>query len=263
GLQRAYRWLIYWLLEWRVSVFLKPGSFWSRTVRRLALAYLEEKVTDPVLRQQLTPDYDPGCKRILVSDDYFQALQDDKASLVVEPIASIEPRGIRTQDGQLHPCDALVLATGFRPFSFEENLDLVNEEGLSLSECWKDRMEAHMTVTVPKFPNLYLMLGPNSGLGHNSIIFMIEVQVRYILQCLQAQARRKLSSLVPTSAAARQYNDDLQKAMRTTVWAGSCQSWYKDSAGHNHTLWPGSTVQYWWRLRRPKLVSEYSQDGKS
>lgn len=253
-LQRA---LIYLASEARFPTFLK-GSRMNRLIARVCARYIESQISDPALRAQLTPSYPPGCKRILISDDFYASLNRENVALVTAPIEGFEKEGIVTTDGALHPADTVIFATGFQAFNFLSPLEVRGPGGRSLSEVWSQGIQAHRTVAVPGFPNFFLLLGPNSGLGHNSVILMIEAQVRYVLQCVQALSERRLAYLDPRPEAAAQFDTDLQAELQRTIWTGSCKSWYQDARGRVFTLWPHTTLRYLWEMRRPEL-DEYRQ----
>ena len=257
GLQKAYRLALYLKLESRFPAFVQ-GSRLARLVERLCRRAVAARVPDRALRAKVMPDYAPGCKRILISDDYLETLQRDDVSLVTGAIERIEPAGVRTADGVLHEADTLIYATGFEPFNFLGPLDVVGRGGVRLSERWAKAVDSHRTVAVPGFPNFFMLLGPNSGLGHNSVIVMIEAQVRYVLRCIHAATRRGLVHLDPRSDRAAAFDRDIQERLGRTIWKSGCRSWYMDDAGRIFALWPGSTLRYRWEMRRPDL-SEYEQ----
>ena len=246
---RLHRMQLYWMLESRWRVFLRAGARNNRE-RRLALRHMEAQVADPALRAKLTPDYPPGCKRILVSDDFYPALTRDNVDLVTNPIARIAPEGVVTADGTLHPADVIILATGFRTTDIPRT-QVTGRGGLTLRVVWKDGMAAHRTVAVPGFPNFFTLLGPNSGLGHNSIIFMVEAQVRYIMQCLWKLVEKR--SMEPRPDAAARFDAAIQRGLRHTIWKAGCKSWYQDANGRITTLWPRSTIRYWWDMRKVRF----------
>lgn len=252
-LGRLHRWQLYWMLESRWPLFLRRNRSNDKE-RRLALHHLEAQVPDPDLRARLTPDYPPGCKRILVSDDFYPALTRENVDLVTDPIARIEPEGIVTSDGALHRADAIILATGFRPTDVPRT-EITGRGGLTLREAWKNGMAAHRTVAVPGFPNFFTLLGPNSGLGHSSIIFMVEQQVRYVMQCLWKLVERRTIEPRPDSAA--RFDAAMQRGLKDTIWQAGCKSWYQDQNGKITTLWPHSTVRYWWDMRKVRF-GEYT-----
>jgi len=256
-LNRLYRTAIYLALEARFPAF-RSGSRFTGFLERECRRFLEEQIPDPALRAKLEPSYPAGCKRILISDDFYATLGRGGAELVTSPIERIAPRGVVTQDGTLHEVDTIVLATGFEPFNFLSPFEVVGLYGKSLSEVWSSGIKAHRTVAVPGFPNFFLLLGPNSGLGHNSVILMIEAQVRYVLQCIEALRQRGIATLDPREDAAEQFDDALRSDMAGTIWQGHCKSWYQDAHGRVFALWPRSTLRYLWEMRRPAL-DEYRQ----
>jgi cation diffusion facilitator CzcD-associated flavoprotein CzcO len=171
--------------------------------------------------------------------------------LVTDPIARIEPGGVVTEDGALRPADVIILATGFRPTDIPRT-EVTGRGGLTLREAWKDGMAAHRTVAVPGFPNFFTLLGPNSGLGHSSIIFMVEAQVRYVMQCLWKLVERR--TIEPREDAARRFDAAMQRGLDGTIWQAGCHSWYQDQNGKITTLWPHSTVRYWWDMRKVRFA---------
>jgi cation diffusion facilitator CzcD-associated flavoprotein CzcO len=216
----------------------------------MARKHLERQVHDPVLRARLTPDYTIGCKRILVSSDYYPALQRPNVDLVTDAIGEIVPSGVMTIDGAVHGADVLIVATGFRVIDAATELN-VTGRGVKLKDAWGPGAEAFRGITVPGFPNFFLLLGPNTGLGHTSVVFMIETQVQHVLSCLRLLSGERASTIEARAAATRKYNDALQRRLRRAVWnAGGCRSWYLDDAGINRAIWPGFSFEYWARTRR-------------
>ena len=245
--QRLYRWLIYLRFEARGLGFTKYPRLMP-IIERLGRRHLAKQVADPALRARLTPDYVIGCKRILLSDDYYPALQRDHVELVTDGIDAITRDGIRTTDGTHHPTDVIVLATGFDSFDILTRVPIDGPDG-PLADAWGALPSAWLGTMTAGFPNLFFLVGPNTGLGHNSMIFMIESQVNLVLAALDrlGDGRR-----VEVSAEAQaRYNDALHPRLEGKVWASGCQSWYLDAEGRNATLWPGTTVEFWARTRRP------------
>jgi len=251
-LRWLYRWFIYWTLESRFSA-LFLGSMMGVIVRWIALRHLRKQVADPALRAALTPSYPVGCKRIIISDDWYPALQRPNVSLVTSPIERVTADGVITADGVEHRADALLFATGFETTSFLAPMRIVGKEGSELADVWRDGAKAHRGVTVSGFPNLFLLYGPNTNLGHNSIIFMIECQVRYIVSCLEELERRGARWLDVKADAMARSNEQLQRALARTTWSANCHSWYKTDDGTITNNWSGRTTQYWWRMRKPKF----------
>jgi cation diffusion facilitator CzcD-associated flavoprotein CzcO len=244
--QKLVRGAIYWGRE----CYVLPFRFhrFSRIPQAMALRHLERQVADPVLREQLTPRYEIGCKRILMSDEYFPALQQPNAELVTSAIERITPTGVVTADGVEHPADAIVWGTGFRVTDMPYVAWLRGRDGRTLGDVWDEHgMQALRGTTVAGFPNLFMLVGPNTGLGHNSIVFMIESQIAYAMDALRTLDAQGAVACEPTPRAQDAFNAAVQRRMRGTVWTkGGCASWYLDAHGRNTTLWPGSS----WTFRR-------------
>ncbi|MGE0407789.1 MAG: flavin-containing monooxygenase [Amphiplicatus sp.] len=254
---RAYRFWYFMLLEARHNAFLERDNWVKRYFTGELKKYLQREVKDEALRAKLTPDYPLGCKRIIISDDYLPALQRENVELVTDGIERFEEDGVRTKDGRLRPADVIVLATGFRPFNLLASVEVTGPGGRTLRQAWAKGVAAHRTVAVPGFPNFFLLLGPNSGLGHNSVILMIEAQVKYVMQLIEEAARGVL--LAPSEAAAAAYDKRLQQALAHRVWAAGCGAWYVDAEGRNFTLYPHNVRTFLKEMKRPDL-SEYVLD---
>ncbi|WP_374452971.1 flavin-containing monooxygenase [Phenylobacterium sp.] len=205
----------------------------------IPLAHLHAQVADPELRAKLTPDYEIGCKRVLISNDFYPALTRPNVELVTDAIARLTPQGVVDATGRLHEVDVVIYATGFETKSFAGETAISGQGGVTLAQAWKAGPEAYLGITVAGFPNLFMLYGPNTNLGHNSIIYMIEAQVGYVLQAL-AQARPLSVSPAVQSA----YNDKLQAELAHTPWAGTCTSWYKTPEGKILNNWPASAQAY-------------------
>ena len=216
-------------------------------LRSLATAHLRRQVRDPELRRKLMPRFSPGCKRLLLSNDFYPALQEANVELVTEPILELREEGIATGDGRVRDVDTLVFGTGFRVTDNPVAHRLVGRGGRSLSEAWgADGMRAYLGTTIPGFPNFFLMTGPNTGIGHTSLLVMIEAQVHYILECLRFMRQRAVAEVEVRSEAVAEYNREIEAKLERTVWnAGGCRSWYLDPTGRNPTIWPDFT----WRFR--------------
>ena len=249
-LQRLDRARIYWLLELLVLGFCKSPSLMG-VVRRLAERHLERQVRDSSLRERLRPAFAPGCKRLLLSNDYYPALTQPNVELVAAPIREVRERSIVTADGVERPIDALILATGFRVTDNPVFGRIRGRGGISLAEAWADGMAAYKGTAVPGFPNFFILAGPNTGIGHTSLLFMIEAQYRYVVAALQAMERRGLRSLEVRPEAVRRFDAGLQRRLRRSVWVlGGCSSWYQDARGRVPTMWPDFTWKFWLQTRR-------------
>ena len=269
-LMRAYRGLYFSFMEWRFGSFKQEDNAAKRMVRKTFRTHMEAQVQDEALRAKLTPDYPVGCKRILISDDYLPAVQRAHVDLVTEPIAEITARGVRTKDGKEHPADVIIMATGFKPFNILASFDVTGPTGLALREAWKDGIAAHRTIAAPGFPNFFLLLGPNSGLGHNSVVLMIEAQVNYILKLIRAAgdkkedekgdgkgAARRGALIEPRPDVAAAYDRGLQARLGDRVWAADCGAWYVDANGRNYTLYPDDVRAFLKEMKTPDL-GEYA-----
>jgi cation diffusion facilitator CzcD-associated flavoprotein CzcO len=254
GLQQAYRNWIYWRLETRVLGFTVHPKV-MKAAELVGRVHIRRSIKDRALRAAVTPDYTIGCKRILLSSDYYPALQRPNVELVTDRIKEITPHGIVTS-GQRQgerEFDVLIYATGFRVVDSATELNVTGHGGVKLTDAWQDGVEAYRGITVAGFPNLFMLLGPNSGLGHTSVVFMIETQIQHVMSCLRILSREKAATIDVQAPALREYNDRLQRRLRRAVWnAGGCESWYLDEAGVNRTLWPGFTFEYWARTRRAR-----------
>ena len=247
-LQRLQREAIYWRLESHALPMVRlPGLM--ALARRAALRQLHSQVADPQLRARLEPSYTMGCKRILLSDDYLPALTRPQVRLVTDPIATIEADGVRTRDGVLHRCDTLVYATGFATANRAPPLAAIGRDGVSLVDRWAQRPQAYLGTAMRDFPNLFLLLGPNTGLGHSSMITMIEAQIGLVLRCLAERRARGARTIEVHADAERDFNRELEQRLRHTVWATGCHSWYLNDDGSNSVLWPDFTFRFRARTR--------------
>jgi cation diffusion facilitator CzcD-associated flavoprotein CzcO len=249
--QRVYRYGAYWTHEAAIIGFMHPPLL--RILRWMSLRQLRAQVPDPQLRTKLTPDYAWGCKRIVLTSTYYPALQRDNVELVVSPISRFEASGLRTADGTLHEVDVVVLATGFATDNRLAEERLTGSGGLTIQQAWSEGMHAHLGTTVPGFPNFFLMMGPNSGGGSQSILFVIEAQAHYIAACVRMMRAEGARRLEIRADVEREFNENLHARLAKSVWnTGGCDSWFLDRSGQNRQAWPGSSVNYWRRTRGPK-----------
>jgi cation diffusion facilitator CzcD-associated flavoprotein CzcO len=247
------RWLSYWWHEARALAFVGGNTLVRNHAERMARAHLEAQVPDPELRRVVTPDYVMGCKRVLISDDYYPALSRDNVTVVAASAAEVRPTGIVDGDGTLHEVDTILFGTGFDTQDPLGPLDIRGRDGVALRDAWSDGAEAYLGTVVMGFPNLFVLVGPNVGLGHNSMVFMIECQIRYVLSAMSQaeQTGRRRLALRPSAQTA--FNDELHERHQSTIWSTGCTSWYLNAAGRNTTLWPGYTPEFWWRTRSADL----------
>jgi cation diffusion facilitator CzcD-associated flavoprotein CzcO len=223
----------------------------SRLTERLARAHLARQVPDADLRARLTPTYSLGCKRVLLSDDYLPALRRDNVTVITEGIREVRPDAVVTADGTVRPVDTIIFGTGFRVTDMPIAERIRGRDGRSLAEVWRGSPQAHLGTTVTGFPNLFLLLGPNTGLGHNSVVIMIEAQLEYVSKALAHLRRTGAVALAPRPEAQRGWVDEVDRKSRGTVWtAGGCRSWYLDRTGRNAALWPRTTWAFRRRLAR-------------
>jgi len=255
--QKAVRSGIYWSREALVLGFAKaPGMM--KQGQKMAEKHLREQIRDPRLRAKLTPDYTLGCKRILISDDYYPAIVQPNVEVVTDPIHEVTPTGIVTANGEKHEVDTIVYGTGFRVTDLPVMDMLHGRDGQTLRESWADGMEAYLGTTVAGFPNFFLLVGPNTGLGHTSMVYMIESQVAYVLDAIRTMDAAGLAAVEVRPEVQREFVDGVRSSMRNTVWTqGGCTSWYLDSRGRNTTLWPSFTFRFR-RLTCRFDLSEYT-----
>ena len=248
--QRAARASLYLSRESLVGAFVKRPQL-LRAAQRLALGNMAKSITDPDLRAKLTPDYVMGCKRILLSSDYYPALARPNVDVVAAGLAKVDGSTLTAQDGTSYDVDAIAFATGFRATDIPIARHIYGAAGVSLAQAWDRDMRALRGTTVPGFPNLCLVIGPNTGLGHNSMIHMIESQLSYIADYLATLDRSGAAALDARPAAEDRWCAEVERRMSATVWTtGGCVSWYLNAAGRNPTLWPASTIRFRRATRR-------------
>lgn len=244
-LQEALRAGVYSARELLVLGFVKfPPAM--KLVGRLALRHQRSQIDDPELREKVRPDYDIGCKRILPSNEWYPALGRDNVELVTEGVAEIKPRSIVADDGTEVEVDAIIYGTGFHVTDPPASRTIIGRGGRSLAQHWGETMAAHAGSTVPEFPNLFMVIGPNTGLGHSSMVYMIESHVNYIVGALEQMSRRDAGVVEVTEQAYREFIAEIDRKMEGTIWSSGCDSWYTDASGRNSTLWPDWT----WKFRR-------------
>jgi cation diffusion facilitator CzcD-associated flavoprotein CzcO len=244
-LQKLARAQIYAVTELFGLGFRHPR--WLEPLQRLATGYLEKTVADPVLRAKLTPNYKLGCKRILFSNKYLRALAETNVDVVTDSIQEVRARSIVTRDGREHPVDTIIFGTGFHVTDLPFGKFVIGRNGRTLDDLWKGSPQAHLGTTVSGCPNFFLLLGPNTGLGHTSVVYMIESQIAYLLSALRYMRDQGVATVEPRPEAQAAFIADVDRRLGATVWnTGGCASWYFDKTGRNSTLWPDAT----WRFRR-------------
>ncbi len=248
--QRSVRSAVYLSRELLVTGLVYRPKL-MKAVQKAAEAHLAKQVPDPVLRAKLTPDYVIGCKRILPSNNWYPAITQPNVEVVPSAVTEIRRDGVIGADGVLHEADTLIFATGFHVTDLPFAASIRGRDGLLLDDLWKGSPQAYRGAAVPGFPNLFWMIGPNTGLGHNSMVFMIEAQLNYLLDALATMDRRGATQIEVRPDAYEAYNADLQERLADTVWnTGGCSSWYLDANGRNATIWPDFTWRFWQQTRR-------------
>lgn len=241
-IQRLARYLDYWRRELLVLAFARQPARMAKAEDG-ARQFIAAHIKDPELRRALTPNYRMGCKRVLLSNDYYPALARSNVELVSDRIAWVAPKGVVTDDGRFHELDVLVCATGFLVTDNPVCQRVRAVDGRSLAEAFAGELAHYKGTTFPGFPNLFMLAGPNTGLGHSSIIFMIESQLNYVVRALEHALASK-APVEPTARAATAWTESLHAKFPCTVWGTGCASWYLNDAGRNTTIWPDFTFAF-------------------
>lgn len=252
--RKLHRTRLYWSNESRVVPIVKPGIM--KFTQKLVELFIKYEVKNPELAKKLTPDYIMGCKRILVSNKYFPTFNRHNVELVTEKIQELTEHSIITQDGKERPIDCLIYGTGFitDPRIYMKNFQCTGLDGVELNEMWKQGAESYYGICVKDFPNLFQLLGPNTLLAHNSVIFMIEAQVEYILQLMQLVDQSQSDAIMVKDQAQDAFNQQVQHMFEKTVWQFGCVSWYQQEGGKNFALWPTYTWKYWLKTKKPNAA---------
>jgi cation diffusion facilitator CzcD-associated flavoprotein CzcO len=243
GLQRLSRLATYCQLEPRAAAFTSFPQLMAPYAARFR-RYLRNQVTDPALREKLTPKDPMGCKRILISNDFYSAMVRENVDVVTAGIEEIRPNGIVTADGVFHEVDAIILGTGFEATQLLAPMHITGRDGAVLRDEWRDGAQAYLGMSVAKFPNLFVLYGPNTNLSHSSIVYMLESQIGYVMQAVRLLARGQVSWLDVRADVQDSFNTKLQERIRASVWSQGCSSWYKTASGKNPISWPGFTFEY-------------------
>ncbi|WP_219413910.1 flavin-containing monooxygenase [Pseudonocardia nigra] len=250
-LQKLHRALIYGFNEARVLGFRKASRM--AIVERYARAYLDRTFADrPDLKAKVTPDFRIGCKRILMSNDYYRSLKQPNVDVVTEKIIRVTPTGVLTADGVEHEVDTIIFGTGFKVGEgLGLSVPIVGRDGEQLADVWRDGTEAFLGTTIAGFPNLFVLTGPNTGLGHSSMVYMIESQLNYLLDALRVLDRTGARAIDTRRDRQDDFNAQVQGKLEGSVWThGGCASWYLDEHGKNRTLWPDYTFAFRRRTRK-------------
>ncbi|MEU0789394.1 NAD(P)/FAD-dependent oxidoreductase [Amycolatopsis sp. NPDC005961] len=263
GTQRLYRNALYWLLEARAIGFnghpaiMKAGEL-------IAKRNIAKGIKDSALRKKVTPDYTMGCKRVLISNDYYPALARPNVDVNTSGIKEVKAHSIVDSAGVEHEVDAIIYGTGFKVTDALEYLDITGVDGRDLAKEWAtEGMRTHKGIAVSGFPNLFFLLGPNTALGHNSVVFMIESQSRYVVDAIKLAGSRDAAALDVRPGVQEKFQRDIQDKLVKGVWTqGGCKSWYLDAKGVNRTIWPGFTWRYWLETRKVD-PADFELSGRS
>jgi len=243
------RWKTYWFGELLFKAFHGQGE----KLKEQANEERDLYVSDPEKRAALTPDYEPGCKRVLFANEWWPAMGKDHVKIVTDAIERVTPQGVQTADGTVHNVDAIIYGTGFDSTTFLGPMEITGLAGRQLKDEWKGGAEAHHGMTVSGFPNFFLLYGPNTNLGHNSIIFMIECQANYITKCIEKLRTDNLLYIDVKREVQKASNRTVQEDNANSVYASGCTSWYKTEDGKVTNNWANYTFVYWWRTLRPRF----------
>jgi len=233
------------------NVVVDASSPQMQQLEAACRANLENNVHDPVLREKLRPNYRAACKRLVISPDFYTAIQKPSAELVTEDIERVEAGGVRTRDGRLHALDVLVFATGFRVDRFMRPMQVIGRGGLRLDDVWVQRPVAYLSISIPGFPNLFMLNGPNGPVGNFSLIEVAELQIAYILQLIEQLRRGRCREISASEPATAQFDAERVEQAKRTVWATGCRSWYLDDRGIP-AVWPWTFDRFRDEMAAPK-----------
>lgn len=249
---RIYRSFIYWKNESRAIAFTRFNKILDLfSLEAKALA--KKHVKDPEKLAKVIPNYKIGCKRILISNEWYQAMNQDHLDIIDNKIERIDETGVVTQDGTHHNVDAIIYGTGFKATDFLTPMTITGMGGINLNTAWKDGAQAYKGICVSGFPNLFILYGPNTNLAHNSIVFMLESQVQFVMQCLGVLKSKKNTAMNVKAAVQQRYGNAIQERLKDGIWSSGCTSWYITDDGINTVNWPGFTFTYRASTKRPNL----------
>jgi cation diffusion facilitator CzcD-associated flavoprotein CzcO len=249
---RLQRLAIYLRYESRAVAFTRLKGLMIPMAERPFLRLLARQVSSAELRKKMTPGYPAGCKRILLSSEYLAAFDRPNVKLETDGIRRITPTGVETESGRYHEVDVIICGTGFAAQEFLAPVTIKGRSGKRLRDVWSTGAKAYLGIMVPEFPNLFMLYGPNTNLGHNSIVYMLESQIAHVIRCLKKMDRSKATHIEVAAEAHQRFADRVQARLARTVWVG-CRSWYVDEHGHNSANWPGFTLTYRWLARLGSL----------
>ncbi|MEX2475991.1 flavin-containing monooxygenase [Marinobacter sp.] len=246
---RLYRSMIYWKNESRALAFTRFSGLLELFARQ-ARKDAHKQVTDPEKLKHIIPDYQIGCKRILISNDWYPAINQPHVDLVTTTIDHVNETGVVTRDGKHHEVDAIILGTGFAASQFLAPMEIKGRDEVTLNEAWSSGAQAYKGISVAAFPNLFMLYGPNTNLAHNSIVYMLESQVRYVMDCLRTLEAYPGSAMDVLPERQSEFAETVQTGLEGSVWASGCSSWYLDKDGRNTINWPGFTFSYRFSTRQ-------------
>ena len=255
-LPRFSQWLFFEVFIASFNQFKPVGRLGIRMCER----QLEEQISDPELRRALTPDHVIGCKRVLISEDYYPAFERPNVDLITDEVRELSSHGVIAEDGTERPADVIVLSTGFESTRFLAPMEIRGRQGRDLNEVWGDGANAYLGMTVAGFPNLFVMYGPNTNLGSGSIIFQLESQMAYIADAVE-RLRRTGGWLSVRPEVQEAFEREMQTRLETSVWQTGCNNWYVDEHGRNTNNWPGFTLEYRRRTRHLNASDYESTSG--
>lgn len=248
-----YRWRIRAYADFGFGAFMQKSPMkMDKSMKDMCQKHFDDQISDPKIRELLQPDFEPGCKRILISDDYFPALCQPNVEIVREGVERITETGVIGTDGTERECDVIIFGTGFRSTEFLTPMEVTGRDNSRLNDVWHDGPSAYKGVAVSGFPNFFMLYGPNTNLGHNSIILMVEYQADYVVKCANKLSEVGVAAVDVTPKAMRDWNEKLQSNLDKTVWAGDCSSWYKTEGGKITNNWSGTTVEYGKEMKGPE-----------
>jgi len=250
GLRQAYRSSIYWRLEFRFRL-MKKGSRLGAMMQRKFGEEVSKMASPNLPTEALVPQYTPGCRRILIANDWYPTLLRPQTRVVTEGVSRITSTGIITESGEEIPVDTIIFGTGFHATDFLAPLQITGRDGQDLNHAWKEGARAFLGLAVSGFPNFFILYGPNTNLGHNSILFMIEQQVGYIREIIDGFVTKGVTSAEVRERSMENFDAEISAALTKTVWNEDCSSWYKNSQGRVTNNWPDYTVAYKQRLAHP------------
>jgi cation diffusion facilitator CzcD-associated flavoprotein CzcO len=249
ALQRLDRAAVFAFMEMGAAAMTNRPSL-LRPFRAVGRWQINKAISDPELRRKVTPTDEIGCKRIMLTDEWYPTLTKPNVGLVTDRIAEVTATGIRTQDGVERPADVLVLATGFETHGFIAPMEITGEDGRSLADEWADVPRAYLGVTVPRFPNMFLLYGPNTNGGTGSVIYVIEAAMNHVLAALEELDRADADRIAVRERAAADFDRELRSALEGTVWHSGCTNWYVDEHGNDPNQWPWTWTAYRRRTAR-------------